>query len=295
MAPCQPPTSFPQEEDLPPLPRGRPVADVAPTHHNAWEAECESQEAPSFLRVVALLYGEAFLVTGLLELGEVLLGLCVPLVMTAILRGLAPDAAAAGAGPGAPPFRGGTLLWTCALFLLMLGRAVVCSAKDHRNHRIGLDAGTGACALVHAKLLRLSAGVRYDRGGVLNLVSADAKRLHDGVMALHTLWSGPLQVLAALALLYAYLGLAALPGTALVLAAAGLQGLGVRRLTLAREQTTLWTDRRVAFMSELLNGIKAVKFSSLEDQFAHRSRALGRARAHSGGRVRMRPPPLPGR
>ena len=62
-----------------------------------------------------------------------------------------------------------------------------------------------------------SARNRYSVGQIVNLMSVDAQRVADVTFFIHDLWSAPVNISIAVALLYQYLGPASLAGLGVVI------------------------------------------------------------------------------
>jgi ABC-type multidrug transport system fused ATPase/permease subunit len=62
----------------------------------------------------------------------------------------------------------------------------------------------GIIAAVYRKTLRLSQAARHEQGAgsVVNLMSNDTSRVKNLMTYLHSLWSGPLQIIIAFAMLF---------------------------------------------------------------------------------------------
>jgi len=75
----------------------------------------------------------------------------------------------------------------------------------------------GLISSVYAKTLRLSPAARQEQGSgnVVNLMSNDTSRIKNLFTYLHTLWSGPLQIVVAFTMLWMEIGWPALAGTSL--------------------------------------------------------------------------------
>jgi len=117
----------------------------------------------------------------------------------------------------------------------------------------------------------------FSDGDVATLASVDVDRAASGPGAAHELWSQPLQVAAALALLYGQVRLAFLAGVAVVLALIPLNRLLATRIGAATREMMVFKGARLAVVAELARGdgggAAAIKASGWEAAFGARVRA----------------------
>jgi len=122
-----------------------------------------------------------------------------------------------------------------------------------------------------------SAPPSFSDGDVATLASVDVDRAASGPGAAHELWSQPLQVAAALALLYGQVRLAFLAGVAVVLALIPLNRLLATRIGAATREMMVFKGARLAVVAELARGdgggAAAIKASGWEAAFGARVRA----------------------
>eukprot|EP00939_MAST-03C_sp_MAST-3C-sp1_P004372 g4372.t1 len=120
---------------------------------------------------------------------------------------------------------------------------------------------------VFRKYFRLSPSslCEADMGLVLNLVGEDTQRIFQLLPIINFLWSAPLQMIVAMGLLIPLVGpIPALGATAvLVLTLATMKFTNDLTQTLEHRRAKL-ADRRIRFLSELLQGIKVVKLYAWE-------------------------------
>ena len=104
----------------------------------------------------------------------------------------------------------------------------------------------------------------YSQGEVVNLMSVDAQRIHEFMIRVFFGMTAPLQILAALVLIYLYVGISVFTGFVVLLLlipfnayVAGLQ----RRF---QERNLRFKDIRVKLINEILNGIKVRQRSNVQ-------------------------------
>jgi len=106
----------------------------------------------------------------------------------------------------------------------------------------------------------------YAQGEVVNLMSVDAQRIHEFMKKVFFSVTTPLQILAALVLIYLYVGVSVFTGFVLLLLlipfnayVAGLQ----RRF---QERNLRFKDIRVKLTNEILHGIKVRQRSNVQGE-----------------------------
>ncbi|KAI0981127.1 hypothetical protein GJ496_010450 [Pomphorhynchus laevis] len=134
---------------------------------------------------------------------------------------------------------------------------------------IGQRFRTAIIAMIYKKSLRLSTASRQlsTVGEMVNLMSVDAQRLLELTSYMHIIWSGPLQIILAIVLLWDTLGASIIAGVALLVLAIPLNTwIGAKLKTFQTAHMKL-KDVRVKDMNEILNGIKVIKLYAWETLF----------------------------
>ncbi|KAI0564144.1 ABC transporter [Gracilaria domingensis] len=169
-----------------------------------------------------------------------------------------------------PPRNSVGIAWSFALFLSPLLKTLVENHYFMRTMRGGMRVRSGLQGTIYDKSLRMSPSARATSslGEIVNLMQLDTQRIGDFFQFFHVLWSAPVQILGAVALLYHYIGVSAIIGLIVTLASLPLQGKLMAAQLRLRKAGIGITDRRVKLMNEILQGIKAVKFYAWEQPFA---------------------------
>ena len=120
---------------------------------------------------------------------------------------------------------------------------------------------------VYRKTMRLSAAGRDGgtTGEVLNHMQLDAQRVGDLMLFINVLWSGVLQTVGYMALLYYYIGWAAVGGFTIMVVLVPLQKYFFKVIAALRGDQMKLTDRRVKLQNEALSGVKILKLNAWED------------------------------
>ncbi|KLO13407.1 multidrug resistance-associated ABC transporter [Schizopora paradoxa] len=130
----------------------------------------------------------------------------------------------------------------------------------------GLCVRTGVIGAIFRKSLRLSGKARISHGvgQVTTMISTDATRLDLCSQYVHNLWVAPIQIAIGIGLLINNLGVSALVGLGVLVLGFPVQFLLVRVMFRARRKGVVFTDRRVRFTTEILQGIRLIKFFAWE-------------------------------
>ncbi|XP_037327748.2 ATP-binding cassette sub-family C member 10 [Pungitius pungitius] len=232
-----------------------------------WSSRCQ-EEAPALegdvglLRVLHRAFGPRYYALGALKAAVNMLGFAGPLLLSSLVN-FVEDAAA-------PVSRGA---W-CALglFATTLLASFLQNVFVFEVSKVALSARAALVSAVYGKALRVSgrslAGTAL--GEVLNLMSTDADRVVNFFGSFHELWSLPLQFAVTLYLLYLQVGVAFLGGLAVALLLVPLNKLLASRILSNNQQMLRHKDSRVKMMTEILFGIRVIKFYNWEPHFARK-------------------------
>eukprot|EP00850_Spirogloea_muscicola_P015101 SM000113S24057 [mRNA] locus=s113:209143:220544:+ [translate_table: standard] len=239
---------------------------VAARFDEAWAFE-EKKDKPSLARALFRAFGKTFILGGLVKLVYDVLQFSSPVILQEILKYLKLRHRPFSTGAG--------------LSLLLLLSSVVQSIFVHNYFqivmRVGLHIRTAIISRVYRKALNLSLLAKQDTstGEIVNLQSNDAEKLCNLVTYLHVFWSGPLQILGAMGLLFYVIGIIpALAGLVVMVLLLPFNAILLRFLTKVRKRLIAATDQRVKLVTEVINGIKAIKLYAWEEPFRHRIEGL---------------------
>lgn len=159
------------------------------------------------------------------------------------------------------------LAWTlvaATVFATILGRA-----KDQvcRVHAAWIE-----CMLrsvIFEKSLKLSPAARtaHPSAKIININAVDVGFLTNYVLKIHDVWSAPLQIAGIGILSVSVMGWTSCVGFGLVIAIFVCQTRLGKRLGKSISGYITHNDRRIGFLRDLLNNIKSVKASAMEDIF----------------------------
>lgn len=116
----------------------------------------------------------------------------------------------------------------------------------------------------------------WDNGRITNLMSVDTYRIDLASGFFHMCWTSPITILIVLILLLVNLTYSALAGFGLLIISTPLLGMAVGSLMKRRKQINVITDERVSLITEILKGVKFVKFFAAETSFLERLNQIRR-------------------
>ncbi|KAI0371903.1 multidrug resistance-associated ABC transporter [Pilatotrama ljubarskyi] len=136
----------------------------------------------------------------------------------------------------------------------------------------GLCLRTSLIGAIFRKSLRLSgrARMKHSVGQITTMISTDATRLDRNSANIHNLWVAPIQIAIGIGLLIRNLGYSALVGLAVLMLGFPTQFLLARVMLTQRKKGVVLTDQRVRMTTEVLAGIRLLKYYAWERFYAHK-------------------------
>ncbi|XP_077593671.1 multidrug resistance-associated protein 1-like [Stigmatopora nigra] len=163
-------------------------------------------------------------------------------------------------------------LWAGLLFLLSCLQSLLNHQYMYRCFTLGMRLKSAVAGLVYRKCLVMSSGARRQCtvGEIVNLISVDAQKLMDLAVYVNSLWAAPLEMALCFYFLSDLLGLSALAGTLAVVLIFPLNALIAKLRSKLQEVQMDFMDARVKLMSEIVSGVKILKFYAWEEAFLRR-------------------------
>ncbi|XP_004473154.1 ATP-binding cassette sub-family C member 10 isoform X1 [Dasypus novemcinctus] len=230
------------------------------------------QEGSQLWRVLFRAFGQRYLALGLLKLVGTMLGFSGPLLLS-LLVGFLEE--------GQEPLSQG-LLYALGLAGGAVLGAVLQNQYGYEVRKVTLQARGSVLNILYRKALHLGPS-RPPVGEALNLLGTDSERLLNFAGSFHEAWGLPLQLAITLYLLHQQVGVAFVGGLVLALLLVPVNKVIATRIMASNQEMLQYKDARVKLMTELLNGIRVIKFCGWEQVLgarieACRSRELGRLR-----------------
>ncbi|XP_074093124.1 ATP-binding cassette sub-family C member 10 isoform X2 [Macrotis lagotis] len=204
-------------------------------------------------------FGQRYLTLGLLKLAGTLLGFSGPLLLSLLVGFLENEQ---------EPLSQGVLYAVGLAGGAVLG-AFLQNQYGYELRKVALQARGAVLGAVYHKTLQLGPN-RPSAGEALNLLGTDSERLLNFANSFHEAWGLPLQLSITLYLLYQQVGLAFLGGLGLALLLVPLNKVIATRILVKNESMLQHKDSRVKLMSELLCGIRVIKFYGWEQTLGSR-------------------------
>ncbi|KAJ1554992.1 hypothetical protein HK096_010528 [Nowakowskiella sp. JEL0078] len=140
----------------------------------------------------------------------------------------------------------------------------------------GISLRTMMTAVIYRKSLRLSSSARqeFNSGNVINLVSTDTNRIEQFINQANAVWVIPLSILVNIIFLISSLGWPSLVGVALLVLTGPIQGYLFSLIMKIRGVMAPITGNRVNLTTEVLSGIRVIKFFAWENAFIKKINAI---------------------
>lgn len=153
--------------------------------------------------------------------------------------------------------------------VMLIFSSLMISSFFHLSMLTGAQCKALLTNVIYRKAFKLSAKARLDfpNGKVNSLVMADLSRIDLAVGTFHFVWAFPISFIVALIVLVVYLGAPALLGLALILILLGFMMYATRKLKNLRRQSTVYIDKRVRSINEIINTLKMIKFYCWEKPY----------------------------
>ncbi|KAI0071668.1 multidrug resistance-associated ABC transporter [Panus rudis PR-1116 ss-1] len=183
----------------------------------------------------------------------------------------ASDAERAAVGISKPQGIGYGIGVAFALFAMQEVASLMTNHYTQVTMTNGLAVRTAVIGAIFRKSLRLSGKARLDHsvGQITTMISADAARLDRVCAQIHNLWVAPIQIAIGIGLLIGNLGPSALVGFGVLVLSFPVQLVLVRTMFQQRKKGVVITDSRVRLTTEVLQGIRLIKFYAWEQFYSH--------------------------
>ncbi|KAK7127960.1 hypothetical protein R3I93_020518 [Phoxinus phoxinus] len=235
---------------------------------NSWsEAEperiCEgTQHDVKLLQVLHKAFGLRYYLLGVLKLVASMLAFAGPLLLGQLVGFMETE--------GAPLSKG---VWcTVGLFASTFLAALLRNVFVYEVSKVALEARAAVISTIYSKALKVSAPAlaRFNMGEVVNFMSTDTDRVVNFFNSFHEVWSLPFQFVLALYLLYLQVGVAFLGGVGVAVLLVPFNKVLASRILENNKHMLLHKDGRVKLMTEILFGIRVLKYYNWEEHFTQK-------------------------
>uniref|UniRef100_A0A8C7DD99 ATP-binding cassette sub-family B member 6 n=1 Tax=Oncorhynchus kisutch TaxID=8019 RepID=A0A8C7DD99_ONCKI len=218
-------------------------------------------EEVGLLKVLHKAFGLRYYLLGVLKLAGNMLSFAGPLLLSSLVHYMEEE--------GAPVSQGA---W-CAtgLFFSTFFSALIRNIFAFEVSKVSLSARAALISTIYGKALRVSGGslaARFTLGEVVNFMSTDTDHVINFFNNFHEVWSLPFQFSIALYLLYLQVGVAFLGGLGVALLLVPLNKVLASKIMENNKHMLTHKDSRVKLMTEVLFGIRVIKFYNWEAYFA---------------------------
>ncbi|XP_014031660.1 ATP-binding cassette sub-family C member 10 isoform X2 [Salmo salar] len=220
-------------------------------------------EEVGLLKVLHKAFGLRYYLLGVLKLAGNMLSFAGPLLLSSLVHYMEEE--------GAPISQGA---W-CAtgLFFSTFFSALIRNIFAFEVSKVSLSARAALISAIYGKALQVSGGslaARFTLGEVVNFMSTDTDHVINFFNSFHEVWSLPFQFSIALYLLYLQVGVAFLGGLGVALLLVPLIKVLASKIMENNKHMLTHKDSRVKLMTEVLFGIRVIKFYNWEAYFAQK-------------------------
>lgn len=255
------------EKDLSPLPKTLKTEVTADSFDEAWQAQVESKNSPSFSLALAYAYGKPFLLGGFFKAIQDALQFTQPQLLRVLIQFVndyyaRPDEV--------PLSRGFTI--AVAMFLVSALQTAALHQYFQHAFETGMRIKSGLTAAIFRKALVLSNEDRAGKstGDIVNLMSVDTQRLQDLSQYGQTIWSGPFQIILCLISLHGILGNSMWAGVFVMVVMIPVNSFLASKQKGYQQRQMKNKDERTRLTSELFTNIKSIKLYGWEVPFTKR-------------------------
>ncbi|KAJ3120011.1 Multidrug resistance-associated protein 1 [Physocladia obscura] len=159
--------------------------------------------------------------------------------------------------------------YAAGFFLLTCTASILNASIFSYSSKIAVGAKGMLTTAIYRKSLRLN-GVgraKFSSGKLLNIVATDIGRIEQTINQFEMTWTAPFFFITTIVLLLFIIGVAGLAGVAFILICIPFQGIMIRKLMQHRGLIAPVTDKRIKLSTEILQGIRIIKYFSWESQF----------------------------
>lgn len=182
-------------------------------------------------------------------------------------------------------------MYAMGMFLIAMFGSFCTYQANYTSVRVGSKLRSSVITNVYRKSLMLSNGAKNktSQGNIVNIMANDAQRLVDINLFMNNVICAPVQVVAAIILLYLKIGWPTFVAFGFMVMGMPINGIVARRMGSFRRNMVIKSDLRIKITTEIIQYIKVIKLYAWEDSFAQRViEARVNEIKHIGGFNRLR-------
>lgn len=166
------------------------------------------------------------------------------------------------------------LILTFAFFAISSISAIINNYQYMMAFQIGFKARSALISAVYRKALKISSASKKDItiGEIVNLMSVDAHRFYEMMPYLPFVITMPFIMALTMYFLWLVIGVSAFAGLAVLVLMFPFSGVIAAKLQKYQQNQMQFKDDRVKKISEILGGIKVIKFYAWEKSFQEQIR-----------------------
>ncbi|CAD5111037.1 DgyrCDS388 [Dimorphilus gyrociliatus] len=205
-------------------------------------------------------FGKEFYPLGLLKFFADALGFLGPLLLNWLVIFMEK--------PNEPRWHG--YIYAAGLFITAFLTALLTSHFNYLVTVVSLKMRASLISSIYAKSLKTSTVSlsKFNTGQIVNYMSTDVDRIVNFCISFHQFWSLPFQIAVSLWLLYLQVGVSFLAGLAFAILLIPINRYLANAIGRLSNDMMNHKDARVKLMSEILHGIRIIKFYAWEDIFS---------------------------
>ncbi|XP_038071457.1 multidrug resistance-associated protein 7-like [Patiria miniata] len=221
---------------------------------------------PTLLRALLRAFGVRFFSLGIVKFICDMLTFAGPLLLNALVTFMETEKE--------PVVNG--WLYALGLFLSSLIGAFLSIHYNYQIFKILIRMRAALVTTTYRKALVVSSTAvsQFTTGEIVNFMSVDSERIINVCRSFHELWSLPVKIAVSLFFLHQQLGLAFLTGVAFTLLLIAMTKWLTVKIQKYFEDLMKHKDGRIKVMSEILYGIRVIKFYAWEKHFMRRIKEL---------------------
>ncbi|PVU97818.1 hypothetical protein BB559_001883 [Furculomyces boomerangus] len=245
-------------EDMWQLPKYLSLDEANYRFNREWKKEITKYPTnPNLWRVFARSYGGVISVSMIYRLIEDILGYLQTLIFSQLLGFVSSYARRKSIHE---PIAKGFIL-SVAMLLISVSQSIFSHQYFHLSFYTGINVNNVLTAAVYKKSLKLSNSARQNTttGDIFNRMTVDAQKISLVITYINIIWSGPLQVILAVTLLYNTIGPSAFTGVCIMIVGLPVAILISKKMQKIQKAQMKNKDKRIRLIDEILSKLRNLK------------------------------------